>query len=643
MSEELQFVGSIPRALVAVSFVLASAYGLGRGVCGAVEGRRRSLESALVMLAAGGSLLALVGLILGVGGLLGGKRPVWLLVGLATVGLVVAWRDRRAWPGVAKIAPSRASVAWVVVSAAGLGLVTLGPALCFPSGWDELVYHHELPRRWLADGWPAFYPDLPYSGFPSLGEILFWLMGPIEGAIAPRLLMWCAWVAGLILVYRLVRRRVAPFPAGALTAALSLSSALLMVSANCYVEALQILGVAALLIVLDQRRGWREQPTRQAMIIGVLAGGAAAIKLTGVAIAAMPLIWLAGVNWQVVGRHRSASSYRGSAIYAATYLLVAILVSAPFYLRPWWLTGNPFYPYYGEWFAADAATVEMSRYHHALGAAFGVHGPAAFLAAPMLLSFDTEIFDGDFGWQLLGIMGLSAVAIWRGWRRKRLKFLLVPVGRAGWLYGFWFLTAQQARFVIPAVMCLLPVAAAGLQTFRGKPRSVAIGLLLAASLISVPWRNAGQYMGSWLAAAGAIRTEDYLDVSTDREYLPLVRAIDEETTSAAHLLLVLDQRGFYVPRRHRVGTPFFQAAFFTPPEDFRGVEDIRKALAAPEITHVVLATKPTGPDVPPAWEERIEGFIAAIQRCVDAGVLKPVWRSERHVLFEVAAHPSDEQ
>src|SRR5947199_351201 len=79
---------------------------------------------------------------------------------------------------------------WATVASLVLIIVTLGPALSYPSGWDELVYHHELPRRWLADGWPAFYPDLPYSGFPSLGEILFWLMAPIEDVIAPRLMAW---------------------------------------------------------------------------------------------------------------------------------------------------------------------------------------------------------------------------------------------------------------------------------------------------------------------------------------------------------------------------------------------------------------------------------------------------------------------
>ena len=67
--------------------------------------------------------------------------------------------------------------------ATAAGLVTLIPALCYPSGWDELVYHAVLPRRWSTEGWPAFYTDLPYSGFPSSGEILFWLIAPWKASL----------------------------------------------------------------------------------------------------------------------------------------------------------------------------------------------------------------------------------------------------------------------------------------------------------------------------------------------------------------------------------------------------------------------------------------------------------------------------
>ena len=72
-----------------------------------------------------------------------------------------------------------------------LGGLTLGPALDWPEGWDELVYHAQLPQRWLRDGGMAVYGDLPYSGFPSLGEAVAWFVAPIEHVIAPRLILWC--------------------------------------------------------------------------------------------------------------------------------------------------------------------------------------------------------------------------------------------------------------------------------------------------------------------------------------------------------------------------------------------------------------------------------------------------------------------
>src|SRR6185295_14806749 len=119
---------------------------------------------------------------LGMTGLLSSNRPAWLLTLLAAIALPFRWRVFARNPlGTRRRSNERG---WLAIPFVALALIALGSALCYPTGWDEMVYHHELPRRWLADGWPAFYADIPYSGFPSLGELLFWLAAPLERLIA---------------------------------------------------------------------------------------------------------------------------------------------------------------------------------------------------------------------------------------------------------------------------------------------------------------------------------------------------------------------------------------------------------------------------------------------------------------------------
>lgn len=626
MNAELESLGSVGYAVIAVSLLLVGAYGVG---CLLTRRLRvdRALVDAALSVAVGLNVIAAGAVAVGMLGLLGGGRSVWFSAALAAIGVAFIARD---WKQLVEAGrASRHGLTWVALPAAVIGIVTLGPALCFPTGWDELVYHHELPRRWLADGWPAFYADLPYSGFPSLGEILFWLVAPIERVIAPRLLGWICWALGLWFSYRLLRRRLRSGSAAAVTSALALSSTLLLISANCYVETIQMMDFVALLLVGSQRRASSATEWQRPIFIGILAGGAAAVKLTG-----LPMIAVACLLFV---QETLLERLRWRATVQATFMMigVALLVCGPFYLRPWLLTGNPFYPYYAEWFTADAATLELSRYHHALGSAFGIRSRAAFLLAPFLLAFDGEIYDGDFGWQLMVLIGLAVLGLIGMRGRRQRAFFFVPLVTFGVLYCFWSFTAQQARFAIGAVMALLLLAAMGLHRLHGRQRVVVLLALVVTTVCSAPWRTAGHYVGSWMSIVGLISKTEYVEVSTDREYLPLVRAIEEHVPRDGKVMLLFEHRGFYLPREHVIGTPFFQAAAFTPPGEFPSAAQVIDVLARERITHVLMTSKPRGPDVAPQWLDRLRPLFGAFDRCIERGELHAVWKTEQYELLEV--------
>ena len=127
----------------------------------------------------------------------------------------------------------------------------------------------------------------------------------------------------------------------------------------------------------------------------------------------------------------------------------------------------------------------------------------------------------------------------------------------------------------------------------------------------------------------------YVDDGTDRRFLPLVEAIREHTPPEAKLLLLIEHRGLYLPRNNVIGTPFFQEAIFTPPEEFATPDRVLEVLEQNQITHLVVAKSAVGPDRAPEWWERLSPLLRGIDECERQGRVRVVWESEQHVLFAV--------
>lgn len=627
---ELERTGSVFLAVVAAAVLWTAAAGIGVLLIRPPLARHwATIDAALVRLVVGFNLVGLLGVVLGLLGLLAEGRSLWLLLGLSLPILPHAWRLGQ----VPRLRPGSVSN-WIPrTGLLAVAAITLGPALCYPSGWDELVYHSTLPKRWLEAGWPAFFSDIPYSGFPSLGEILFWLVAPIEYVITPRLIVWMCWILGLACLYRLLRRTLTRGPAAVLTLAFSLNSTMLLISANCYVETIVMMNAAAMLLALGLPVDRRDK-TGQWMLaaaIGVVAGGAAAVKMTGFATFAVPCLWY-------LGKAMSDRSRRGvAAAHLAASLAVAVAVSFPFYLRPWMATGNPFYPYFCWWFTGDPARIDMSHHHHAIGGMyFGVRSLAAFVDGPLLLAFSEKLYDGEFGWQTLAIVLLAIVALVSATRPRVRRVVLWPATIAFVLYVFWFFTAQQARFVVPAALAFMVLAGKGLRLVRGNRRRAVLCVLLVSTVASIPWKRSGYYWHSWRAALGQVSRIDYVHNVTEFVYLPLIEAIYETTPPDARLALVYEHRGFYIPRRYVIATPLFQEGPFSPPEAFRDASRVVKWLHDERISHLVMAKNRIGPDQKADFIDRQQPFLDGIEECLRRGYLAAVWESEEYLIFAVS-------
>lgn len=634
-------MGSVPLAIVAVAYLLVAGWGAGRllRVFNPFT-QKFDISHEIVFVVAGLHVVGVCGVCLGMtGGLAGsraglaGSRALILLGVFALIGIGEAYRSRMLADHIGNLGRFwyiKPRSSWIVV--VPFLLLTLGPAMSYPTGWDELVYHSVLPRRWLSDGWPRFYADIPYSGFPSFVEILCWLVAPIESLILSRLLIWVSWILSLVLAFRVIGHRTDGWTAKWLVMAVAASPISLMISANCYVEAFQLLDILAILILLDDlsRSETASRTIAPFVLIGILVGGCAAIKLTGLIILILPVVW-----YSIKCITDQGTRIRFP-IYFGTVGLCAIVTAMPFYARACMLAGNPFYPYFAEWFTNAPPILETSLYHHAIGAdAFGMRGAIGFAAAPILLAWDNALFDGMFGWQWILIVGLVMFGF-KSIRTKQGVHELVWLGSASMiLYSFWFFSAQQARFAFPWYLTMILLACSGLRKLKGRKRTLAGVLLVVTTVISIPWTNAGYYLASWERLLGIWSHTQYIDDTLEVEYVPMIDAIGKHTPIDARLLLLFEHRSLYIPRECVIGTPFFQAEGLTPPEQYSDPDRLLQYLSENKCTHIVLATKLLGPDRSGDWWNRGDSIFTGIENAIKLGNLKILWSSDCYLILGI--------
>ncbi|MFO0943284.1 MAG: hypothetical protein U0930_21325 [Pirellulales bacterium] len=516
-----------------------------------------------------------------------------------------------------------------------LVLMTLGPALTFPAGWDELTYHIELPRRWSSAGSITVQSDLPYSALPSLMEIVFTLVFPVEGLIAPRLFAWAIWICGAFLLVDWIKDYAGNTKSGlVLSACVIASPVALMVSANCYVEVLVWSNTIAILYLLLQPK--RHEASQTTLLLVILIGGAIATKMTSVGLLLLPIL----LHGQVNGRSELNDDRSKPRPPTLTWLAVVagtLLFVLPFYARTWWYCGNPFSPYYAEYFTSAPSIIETSKYHHDLAVGnFGMPGWIGMLAAPLAVSFANELYDGHFGFQWILLLGLSYYSL-RSKESKsnsqtvRLALCTLCVG------SIWIVSSQQARFALPLYLLVMPLAANGLTTFQERGQRWTRLALIVATIASLPWTNVGYYLDSWMCILEVRQPVEYIrDGIQEDGYIELTEFLKENIQSDDKVLSLFEHRLAYLPRQIEIGTPFFQSKYFTNANGAT-TESTLAELRSNNINFLIITHHLIGPDISSSYKDVQQNWYRLIDQCIAEGTLQIIWRSGEYAVVRVSS------
>jgi hypothetical protein len=423
-------------ALAAVT--LAAWLGLGSILLGRWLVVADALLDLLNRLGAGALGFALLTFGAGWGGIL--YRSVYLpvFVAAAAVGVVTLARRTRsaARPRLRTWRPWELALLCLLVAYVALDLLSVSAPISSP---DALLYHAADPELFAKSHRIFAVPWNSSSYEPFSVEMLvlngFMLWNSVQGAFAPLLLALVALAAVMGFAHRIAGRR------GALLAGAIFFAQPFMVweTTSVFIESGIALAVAL--------AGWNafrfvRLSERSALVLaGVFAGGAAGMKYVGLFAA---LTISAVVAARLAGRMRPR--------HAFAFALPAVAVALPWYVKNTALTGNPFYPHlFGGLNAAAAGELTSTMQTFGRG-----HSALDFALLPATLLVDGKPFDG--GQYLSPLFLLFApLALFL---RTRSAVVLVWAGVLLYVV-LWFVTSQQARFLVPLMPVLAVLGALG--------------------------------------------------------------------------------------------------------------------------------------------------------------------------------------
>jgi hypothetical protein len=329
-----------------------------------------------------------------------------------------------------------------------LFLLSLVPVMA----WDSDTYHLTLPKLYAAHGGFRLIPFNVYSNWPLNIELLFGLALQLKDWILANQVEFLFGVATVLAIYRFASQRDDRY-AGLLAAVLFISNPIVLFEFwVAYVDTAFAFFFFMGFWLLERYAEAPRQGRTWLLMAGICAGILSGIKLTGpTAAGCLGLLCLLLTRKSMTWGH----SLRNLLCYFA---LPCLVMAAPWWIKSWYYTGNPFYPFLYEVFGgphwSDELAAQFRHWHRSIGMGRGL---ADYLLLPVRVILLGEPgyarFDGSIN--RLWIFWLP-VAILGARRNPLVRHALI----VSFLYfAFWAASSQQMRFLIP-ILPLLAVATA---------------------------------------------------------------------------------------------------------------------------------------------------------------------------------------
>lgn len=627
--------------LALVLTLLAAACGIGAPILGGWQASGvHAIERFLFGTVLGLGLLAIGVTVLGALGFLGVVPLAAFLMG----GIAVGWKGLRNAPaafrdlaGVFREAgPIAGAVSGTVLTLVA-GTLVVG-ALTPVTDWDSLMYHLQIPARFLESGRIHLPEDNLHAAFLGLIHMLYLPLLALGGMAGPGLLSVALALLLGVAVVSAGTRLFGPVSGVCSATLLWGSGMLVMVAATPRVDVslalFLFLAHYALILQLQNR----VRNTGGLVVAAALAGIALGVKYQALAYVG-PLLLLG--LWTIL-RDRSPTRDRLKVVGACTAIFA--LGATPMLLKNLVLLGSPFYPFLAErvvppWLAAITGStgVPPGVGPETFGLVAQAREPFNLLDAflrPEALTVEAEAvaFTTNPAFLLLPL----ALLFWRD--RTLMALLLVPA-----LYLTMILVPFEftnLRYLIPVIpaFTLVSVEVSRRLLERVTATRRATLLLVIGSVAAI--LPAAQAVGERLltpdrlqAAAGVLPAQDYLALDPVPGFAAYWNArtrVHESTGPDARILFLFEARGLYFERN------VLQDNALTNWPLLRATHATDTCLEGTGITHILLNLgalgfyQSRGMDTGPLGLDAFQEF----NRC-----LEPIFNEAGYVFFRVRSAP----
>ncbi len=550
--------------------------------------------------------------------------PLALVAGIAAAAALLAFQRRRGSPadergsGRRRRRPDRLMI--LVAAALAAVLVPLYLLALTPTvSWDAGAYHLTVPKLWVAAAGFREVPFNVYSNWPLATELLFAAAMLVGDFVLAKLVHFAFGALTLYAVYAGCRRFCRPGrrgqTSGWIAMALFLANGVVLYEIRvAYVDLAHAFFFAAGFLFLMRAlkpvedRGPDPGADRALLLAGLCAGAVAAIKLNGIAGAAiLGSLYLPRLAAAARAGEVAASVRR----FGAWFVVPVLAFWVPWLIKSAAATGNPFYPLL---LGGAYWSPRLGEQLHAWQSSIGMgREPLDYLLLPLRVILDGGAgyarFDGEVGAFWIVVLPLA------GWVARRHALVRRCLAAAGLYFVFWALSSQQMRLLIP-VLPLLSIAGgvAAVELLERLPwpdfRPLGRRLLLLGSLAILVWTAAGGQLpggtakptrGRYLFAA-ASALERYLNEEGDLRQTAVhpVYGFLRTLPADARLLFLNTNQGFFCDRE------FFADSFFEASQiadwlrPAATVAALRERLAAAGVTHLLIAHRDWGIAYPPA-------------------------------------------
>lgn len=422
-------------------------------------------------------------------------------------------------------------------------LIAFFSSLTPPYAWDSQVYHLTGPKLYIRDGRITAHLEIPYLGFPQLMEMLFLLGILLKGDVISKLFHFSFGLLTLLALYAFARRHFGEETAWLSATIFYSVPSIVLISTWAYVDlGLVFYGFAALYALVM----WLEMRQRSWLFISsVLCGLGMGVKYTAIAL-------LFALSFIIVKR-------KGIRRELFLFASLAVLVASPWYLKSFYFTGNPFYP-----FAFGGAGWDdfRSRWFVRAGTGLAYTEPWRILIAPWemtILGIEGKVgYEATIGPLILSTFPFLAL-IWRNLKAKERSIISPILVFCLIQYAFWLCGVaiskhlSQTRLIFPifAPLSILSGYVVSRLSFPNQRFSLrffvkmAVLLALSLNLVSAGLRFIRD--NPLLYLTGMESEADYLERHLG-SYYGIISYVNESLPSSSKVLFLWEPRSYYCKR-----------------------------------------------------------------------------------------------